>query len=412
MSLAALLGVAVGAGALGLLEATQHRRLLARLRTRVHVNGTRGKSSVTRLVAAGLRAAGVRTTAKTTGTLARVILPDASERPVYRPAGASVIEQLRVVRAAVDAGSDALVVECMALRPELQVFSEQALIRAHVGVVTNVRPDHLEVMGPTVEDVARALAGTTPWGGVLVTAERRYLDVFAEAARRREARLVESPGADTVTADELAAFTYVEHAENVALALAVLAELGVDRAQALPGLWAAAPDPGALTVDVVEAFGRRFVLVNGFAANDPVSSRAIWERAPTFAPEAAARVLVVSCRDDRPHRSLQLAEAIPAWAPPTRLLAIGSGTATFTRRLLSRGFAPSALVVAEDEDAPRVFERLLELADGDALVCGVGNIAGVGLDLVGYARRRTRPSARLSGLPVLRARAADEGVEP
>jgi poly-gamma-glutamate synthase PgsB/CapB len=403
VSLAALLGVTAGAGALGLVEAAGHRRRLAQLRTRVHVNGTRGKSSVTRLVAAGLRAAGVRTTATTTGTLARVILPDASERPVYRPSGASVIEQLRVVRAAVEAGSEALVIECMALRPELQTFSEQALIRAHVGVVTNVRPDHLEVMGPTVADVARALAGTTPWGGVLVTAERRYVDVFAEAARRRGARLVESPGPSSVTAEELAGFTYVEHAENVALALAVLAELGVERARALPGLWGAAPDPGALTVDAVEAFGRRVVLVNGFAANDPESSRAIWDRAASFAPEAAARVLVVSCRDDRPHRSLQLADAIPGWAAPTRLLAIGTGTGTFTRRLLARGFAPSALVVAEDEDAARVFERLLELADGDALVCGVGNIAGFGLDIVGYVRRRTRPSARVSTRPSLRA---------
>ena len=44
-------------GWLGLLswERRRHQRRLAGLRLRVHVNGTRGKSGVTRLIAAGLR---------------------------------------------------------------------------------------------------------------------------------------------------------------------------------------------------------------------------------------------------------------------------------------------------------------------------------------------------------------------
>ena len=40
------------------------------------MNGTRGKSSVTRLVAAGLREGGLKTFAKTTGTAPRVIDSD------------------------------------------------------------------------------------------------------------------------------------------------------------------------------------------------------------------------------------------------------------------------------------------------------------------------------------------------
>jgi len=75
------------AGGLG--EGLTHRRRLRRIPIRIHVNGTRGKSSVSRLIAAGLRAGGIRTCCKTTGTLPRMILPDGSEYPVFRPAGAT-----------------------------------------------------------------------------------------------------------------------------------------------------------------------------------------------------------------------------------------------------------------------------------------------------------------------------------
>ena len=85
---------------LGILESYLHRRRLNNIPIRIHVNGTRGKSGVTRLIAAGLRAGGIRTCAKTTGTLARMIFPDGSEYPVFRPSRANVKEQLRVVRAA------------------------------------------------------------------------------------------------------------------------------------------------------------------------------------------------------------------------------------------------------------------------------------------------------------------------
>ena len=60
MSIALLGGTTALLAALGVAEGIRHRRQLARIPKRIHVNGTRGKSSVTRLIAAGLRAAGLR----------------------------------------------------------------------------------------------------------------------------------------------------------------------------------------------------------------------------------------------------------------------------------------------------------------------------------------------------------------
>src|SRR5690606_30516118 len=167
-----LLAVTAALISAGGAELALHRRNLARIPIRVHVNGTRGKSSVTRLTAAALREAKIVTCAKTPGTLARMILPDGRELPIFRPAGANIIEQRRIVAAAAANGARALVVECMALQPELQSLSEFKMVRATHAVITNARPDHLDVMGPTEADVAWALSGMVPVGGKLYTAER------------------------------------------------------------------------------------------------------------------------------------------------------------------------------------------------------------------------------------------------
>ena len=45
----------------GLLESYFHEKSLSNLPIRIHVNGARGKSSVTRLIAAGLREGGIVT---------------------------------------------------------------------------------------------------------------------------------------------------------------------------------------------------------------------------------------------------------------------------------------------------------------------------------------------------------------
>ena len=70
--------------AAGLGEFGYHQKILAGIPLRIHVNGTRGKSSVTRLIAAGLREGGKRTFAKTPGPAPRVIDEEGIDRIVHR----------------------------------------------------------------------------------------------------------------------------------------------------------------------------------------------------------------------------------------------------------------------------------------------------------------------------------------
>jgi poly-gamma-glutamate synthase PgsB/CapB len=130
---------------LGVQEYRKHIKQLSKVPIRVHVNGTRGKSSVTRLIAAGLRAGGIRTFAKTTGTTAKVISDNGDEFSVYRPSGANIIEQLRVIDFAARNGAEALVIECMALQPMYQSLCELKIIKSTVGVITNARAGQMKL---------------------------------------------------------------------------------------------------------------------------------------------------------------------------------------------------------------------------------------------------------------------------
>ena len=378
---------------LGILEALLHRHNLSGILIRIHVNGTRGKSSVTRLIAGGLRAGGITTCAKTTGTLARMILPDGSEYPVFRPSGANVIEQVRIVSTARNYGARAIVVECMALQPHLQWLSESRFLKSTHGVITNIRPDHLDVMGPAESDVALALAGTTPINAKLFTAEVKELGILRSAAGDRKTDLL-AVGPEEIAAvsdEEMEQFPYVEHKENVALALKVCEDIGVERTRALSGMWKAPPDPGVMTISHIRFFGRDIHFVNAFAANDPQSTQQLWSMALDKFPDVERRIAIFNCRADRPTRSQQLGRACVHWQPADSYLLMGSATYLFLKSAMSEGMPLKKMLVVERESESGIFEIILERMGRSAVVVGMGNAKGHGLSLARFFLNRSTP---------------------
>jgi poly-gamma-glutamate synthase PgsB/CapB len=386
-----MLGLLTG-GLVGLggLEFAIHRRNLAQVPIRLHVSGTRGKSSVTRLIASGMNHGGIRAAGKTTGTLARMIFPDQRELPIYRPIGANIIEQKRIVAAAKNLEVKALVAECMALQPYLHWVSENLLIRATHGVITNARADHLDVMGPTEADVARALAGMIPVKGVLYTAERQNLAILKEAADDRGTKLVAVglDEVDAVTDEEMSGFTYTEHKENVALVIRILEDFGIDRRTAIEGMWKTKPDPGALSEHTIDFFGRTVYFINGFAANDPESTERIWHYAVKKYENVDRVIAVFNLRADRPSRTAQLARDVDFWKSASSIVLMGTGSYLFMKIAIEQGVHPELFVQAEYDRVDDIFEKILEKTGQTSLIVGMGNIGGPGMGLVNFFKNR------------------------
>ncbi len=291
-------------------EARRHEKNLQQLPLRIHVNGTRGKSSVTRLIAGGLRRGGRRVCAKTTGTDARFILPDGSEETIKRRGPANIRENIRLIRKAAALGADTIVFECMALQPELQKFCERRLLQSQIGVITNVRADHEDVMGRGLDNIAAALSNTVPEKGVLVTvpSAAQWLAPYVPAEK------LVTVGSDQLGSEDLEGFPYPVVPENLALALKVCALAGVSKETALAGMRESLPDGGNLHLTHLTAGSKELTVIDALAANDPESTLWLWQQ--YVKPELGPAVVLLNCRRDRKLRTEQLCRALTQ--PPLR----------------------------------------------------------------------------------------------
>jgi gamma-polyglutamate synthase len=365
------------------IETLRYRFHLKNLRSipcRIHVNGSRGKSSVTRLIGAVMRSTGKITVTKTTGTSPRFINPDGSEVQVFRPGKPNIIEQIKIVRRARKHCAQALAVECMAITPEFIGILEDKIIQSTVGVMTNVREDHLDVMGPTIYDVAINMARSFPKNGIAFTAEKKWFPILEKAAKKRNTDLVRV-FEDAVSDDEMNGFSYIEHKENVAMALAVGHHFGVERSRALEAMYKARPDPGVLRETVIAGGGggakANLYFFNALAANDPDSSLMIWQRAQTLRSAMTAVVLIL--RKDRQQRTESFGRALGTAIKADRYIIGGSPVAYVEKIMLKKGIPQESIVALEKPDEALLARSLLALTQsGPVVACAMGNIVGLG----------------------------------
>lgn len=371
----------------GLWEYRSHVSHLNKIPVRIHVNGTRGKSSVTRLIVAGLRAGGHRVIGKTTGTEPRIILEDGSEFPIYRVGKANILEQLTVVRFAWERRAEILVAECMAVHPSLQRFVEDRIIRSSIGVVTNARADHLDEMGPTIRDVAEALCGTIPRNGTLFTADQDWLPVFEKRAGERRSTVVFSEASE-VREQDMEGFRYLEHRENVAIALKVCSHFGVPRDTALDAMKGSNPDAGALMAYHVQFQNKEILFYNAFAANDRDSTLLIYNRLHLKDSRDNPVMVVINNRGDRLQRAEQFGRMMADDLNARYYFLMGDFTKATEDIAIRGGLSPERIVNLRDATPEEAFEAILTKTERRCTVFGVGNIGGMGKDLALYFKNR------------------------
>lgn len=377
-----LIGLGTALWLLGVREQARHFENLRHVPIRVHVNGIRGKSTVTRMIGGALREGGLRTLTKTTGKAARLIDDKGEERPIVRQGSPNIREQVDIMNLAMETGMDALVIECMALQPENQRISEHKMIQATIGVITNVRADHLDVMGPTLDDVARNLSSTIPRDSVLVTAETERLDIIRSKADEIGAQVI-TVEPESVDDETLRGFPYLNFKENVAIALEVSRMVGIPDDVALRGMLKANPDPGLMTITRTEVEGMPFTFVNAFGVNDKDSTTVVYHELERRGYFGGAHVVgVFHARGDRVSRTIDFGRAMVEEMGFEAIVLIGKMTNLFIIEAMKAGYRREDIVDLGDVEGDRAVETMAKLArvfterGRPTVFFGCGNMVG------------------------------------
>ena len=334
----------------------------------IHVNGIRGKSTTTRLIDAGLRGCGLKVASKTTGTLPIYINTKGEEIRINRLGPANIREQLKVLRRAVKDGCDYLVLECMAVNPELQDICEHKMLHSDVVVITNVRHDHLDVMGEDLISIAKSLANTVPSNGALVLGEEIKDDlfcVFSDKANELNTNVFKSSGEDTN-------YDFNTQKENVNCAISVCKVLGLDEKLFIEGMKKYLPDPGAFSINKLSINDKLITFINGFSINDPDSILKIYNDLNYNHEDIT---LVLNERGDRFFRTKQHLEMIDKMKFK-RVLICGENNKYIYNKLKGKNI--DCLIIKKIDD--------IDFNNND-IIFGIGNIKGFGFELIDYFKK-------------------------
>lgn len=311
---------------------------------------------------------------------------DQQEKPIKRKLeGPNIGEQKEVVAKSTELEADALVSECMAVNPDYQVVFQEQLLQANIGLIINVLEDHMDVMGPTLNEVAEAFIATIPYDGHLIINESPFVPYYEQVAKERNTK-VYICDTTRISEDFLKEFKYMVFPENATLALAVADILNIDEKTAFNGMLKAWPDPGAMEILPIGDVNDPSFLVNGFSANDPESTIKIWERVQALSYPTDDPIIIMNARFDRVDRTEQFVEDVLPRIKADTLVVIGATTDPIENAYKEGNFPVKNLLNLEGSSTEEIVQALQPFLTGKTIY-GIGNIHGSAEELVEYLER-------------------------
>lgn len=255
----------------------------------------------------------------------------------------------------------------MAVKPELQKISEEKIVKADIGVITNVRYDHLDEMGESLEEIANSLCNTMPQDGIIVTGEEKKLDIIKEKAKLKATKVLFMDGLK----DE---YKEIDFMENVAVALKVCECLGVEREVALKRMKKYKKDSGVLKeIKFLNSQGKKISFINLLAANDPDSSEKIIKSFESEELWSRKKYLMVNNRRDRLSRLEQFVSFVEKHEKNFEKVFISGESINIFYKKLHKN--QNKIEVLKDIEQ---FDVLSE----NSVIFAVGNICGKGKNLL------------------------------
>lgn len=165
---------------LGIIENYLHIRNLSKIKYRILVNGTRGKTTVSKIIVSALNRKGIKTIGRTTGSEATILMDDGSVRPFVRKRSARITEMISFVRFCRKNNTECLVAECMALSEENQsIFANKLIKETHL-VIVNSYIDHIAEVGKDRDSTLYTLSKSIYPGCKVYSTDPEYSDAKCE----------------------------------------------------------------------------------------------------------------------------------------------------------------------------------------------------------------------------------------
>ena len=361
-------------------EKIKNDRNRKRIKYLIHVNGIRGKSTVSRLIDAGLREAGFKVFTKITGTSPRIIDTAGVEKEILRKGKANIREQIKAINWACKEGAEILILECMAVNPEFQKITEEKILKADIAVITNVREDHLDEMGENLSEIAKSLANTIPQKGKLITAAENYFDFFKKEAEKKLSQVFL---VDENKIEDKKEYEKIDFPINVALALETCKQLYVDEKILLKGMKKYKKDSGVLKIYHLKINDKKIFFINAMAANDPDSTEIILEKIKKDRYwRENKKILLLNNRKDRISRAEQHVKLIKKIENQfDGIIIFGENRNLLKKMVLKENISSGKVSIKKDS-------RFLNEITENSLIFAIGNICGRGKELVEFFESR------------------------
>lgn len=281
----------------------------------------------------------------------------------------------------------------MSIREECLSAESGRIIKPEILILTNVRLDHLDLMGRTKQAIAACLASAIPRNGTVILPAEELFPVFSERAAALGSRILSPPGRPDFDV------SLGEFEVNTRLAIEAARVLGIEETVALRGIAGARPDFGNLKILDIrrEGTGPDILFISAFAANDPESTAMALEKASAEPRlQGRKRIGLLNLRADRGDRTRQWAEALEGGGFDgfDILALLGSPSRALAVRLRRRSrWTAGSLLVIREKQPRKIFRELADFAGGPAAVVGLGNIGGAGAALVEAAEWEQMESA-------------------
>lgn len=350
------------------------------------MTGTRGKSTVTRLIAGALKEDGLRVLAKTTGSKPVLIHPDGSEKEIQRHGTPSILEGKGVLSTAVQQRTQAVVIEMMSIRPELMYVESVRVFRPHILVITNTRLDHTEQMGTSKEEIAACFAAAIPGQCTVFVPDKEFFPVYQEKADSVNSKVVSVPK-EAYKKDLEAQKNKSPFVRDVQLALAVSEFLDISKNVALSGLNRIQPDFGSLKAWKSKEDGllEGCLFISAFAANEPESTRWVLDHLKAkgiFNRKKLAALL--NFRSDRGDRTLQWMHALKKGflSGFDRIILLGEHAPIIIKKMRSGFGQPEYIALQSGSPADITADAVPQ--GRESVVVGMGNMGGLGKELIQY----------------------------